>query len=72
LIASTGHTWTEVRDDWDLPRLIAWTEYSSDHPPLHLMVASYLGIKPRISKPTEADNEAAAAFLLSVPELARK
>jgi hypothetical protein len=36
------------------------------------MVAAYLGIKPRISKKTDAQNDEAAAFLLSLPELARK
>lgn len=30
----------------DLPRLEAMNTYWRNHPPLHLMVASFLGIKP--------------------------
>lgn len=31
----------------DLPRLLALQAYWADHPPLHLMVKAYLGIKPK-------------------------
>ena len=30
-----------------LPRLYALNEYWVDHPPVHIMVAAYLGIKPK-------------------------
>jgi hypothetical protein len=62
-----------VRSEWDLPRLNAWTKYCQSHPPLQKLVAAYLGFKAPVDvKPTEADNEAAAAFLMSLPELAHR
>lgn len=30
----------------DIPRLLAMNGYWDKHPPVHLMVAAYLGIKP--------------------------
>lgn len=43
-MACTGQTWREIGREWDLPRLEAWNAYSKQHPPLHMMVASYFGI----------------------------
>ena len=48
-----------------LPRLAALREYWEDHPPLHLMVAAYLGIKskrPRKTKRNESLSALTAAF----------
>ena len=45
LIASTGHGWREIYDEWDFPRLNRWIEYCNDHPTLQAMVQAYLGIK---------------------------
>jgi len=42
-----------------LAEYTAMHRYWSDHPPVHLMVAAYLGIKPR----TPADNDAAMEAL---------
>jgi hypothetical protein len=49
-MACTGQTWQEIGRDWDIPRLDAWNRYSRDHPPLHLLVAAYLGVKPKKSR----------------------
>jgi hypothetical protein len=53
LIATTGHSWDQVRNDWDLPRLFAWSEYCGEHPTLRNMVQRYLGIE---TKATAAKN----------------
>jgi hypothetical protein len=46
-VASTGQGWEQIRAEWDLPRLMAWNKYTAEHPPLHLMVTAYLGVKPK-------------------------
>ncbi|WP_119283490.1 hypothetical protein [Ferriphaselus sp. R-1] len=43
----------------DLIRFAAMSRYWDRHPPLHLMVQSYLGIKPVIRNTTQAKPEAA-------------
>ena len=54
LISSTGHSWREVEDEWDFPRLQRWIEYCAKHPPLQTMVAAYLGLnKPEPIRLTE-------------------
>jgi hypothetical protein len=42
--ANTGYTWDEV-GRLTLPRLKALMRYWEAHPPVHLLVASYLGYK---------------------------
>lgn len=44
---STGWTWDYCLWSLDIPRLIALNTYWKHSPPLHLMVAAYLGIKPK-------------------------
>lgn len=44
LIACTGLPWDTIGEQFDLPRLEAMNAYWRTHPPLHLMVAAYLGI----------------------------
>jgi hypothetical protein len=44
--ASTGWTWDYVAENVDLPRLEALNRYWKGHPPVHVMVAAYFGIKP--------------------------
>ena len=48
-----------MTDHLDLPRLKALSDYWADHPPMHLMVAAYLDIKPRpapaTTTPTDED-----------------
>jgi hypothetical protein len=44
----------------DLPRLYAMNDYWESHPPIHLMVAAYFGIKPKTTNITEtAENDPA-------------
>lgn len=44
LKSSTGDSWREIEDEWDFPRLERWLQYCQRHPPLQVMVSSYLGI----------------------------
>lgn len=45
-MACTGWDWDTVVWETDLPRLQALNQYWADNPPLHKMVAAYLGIEP--------------------------
>jgi hypothetical protein len=40
-----GWTWDYVEDTLTIPRFLALQEYWRDCPPVHLMVAGYLGYK---------------------------
>ncbi len=51
---STGWTWDYVAENIDLPRLATLNEYWRGHPPTHVMVAAYFGIKPEGSKTADA------------------
>lgn len=52
--AATGWTWDYISEHVDLPRLAALNDYWSVHPPVHVMVAAYLGIGAE-TKPKEQD-----------------
>ena len=59
-------TWGEVQDELDMPSLAALTEYWDSYPPTHVMVAAYLGIKPKAKasgKPRVNDDAAIAEIL---------
>lgn len=67
--ASTGWTWDYVTEHVDLPRLEALNRYWAGHPPVHVMVAAYFGIKPEdeASDPEKQDFTA----LLSMGEFSQ-
>jgi len=44
LITSTGWTYEYVRDEFDLTGLRRMYRYWSEHPPVHELVAGYMGI----------------------------
>lgn len=56
MIACTGWTWDEV-GRLTMPRLKALNRYWKKHPPVHLLVAAYLGYEA----PAESDDEPATA-----------
>ena len=71
---STGMTWDEVQDQLDIPSLGAFTRYWESHPPIHLMVASYLGIEPKgeaAGKPKRIDDKTLAELMAAFPETSR-
>lgn len=43
---STGWTFDQVGEQFDLPRLNAMMGYWEGKPPIHVMIAAYMGIKP--------------------------
>jgi hypothetical protein len=51
-MACTNMTWDQVLDDLDLIRLKAINTYWAEHPPAHILIASYLGIKPKTQNQT--------------------
>jgi hypothetical protein len=56
LAASLGWTWEQI-DDMTLPRLYAFNRYWENHPPVHIMVAAYFGIKAKPEKKKETSEE---------------
>lgn len=60
--ASTGWTWDYVAENIDLPRIGYLSEYWRNHPPVHILVASYMGIRPS-EQPNEADEAEAVNML---------
>ena len=54
-MACTGWTWEQVVWETDLPQLQAMYRYWAAHPPLHMMVAAYLGIKDATVAPQDPD-----------------
>jgi hypothetical protein len=71
VVASTGWTWDYVRDELDIPRLTALTEYWQQHPPLHLVVAAALGVKTgvEVEKPKPPDDAALAELMAAFPQV---
>ena len=46
---STGWTWDQVETGMTVPRFQALSRYWQRHPPLHVMAAAWLGIKPKLT-----------------------
>lgn len=54
IAACTGWTWDYIAEHVDLSRLDALNRYWTQWPPLHVMAAAYLGLKP--STPDKQDS----------------
>lgn len=50
VVISTGWTWDYCEDELTWPRIEALYDEWADHPPVHEMVAVYLGYKPQSKK----------------------
>ena len=70
--ASTGWTWDYVADNLDLPRIQHLNEYWREHPPVHILVASYMGIKPSSSVVQSVADDAEAIGMLGGNELPKE
>lgn len=57
---STGWTYDQVGEQFDLPRLRAMNEYWAGSPPVHVAVARYLGYKPKEKAGASTDDLLAA------------
>jgi hypothetical protein len=60
----TGWTWDQVAYGLDWPRVQAMTKQWESHPPLCLMVQSYLGIKPKTEQTTANADELMQALAM--------
>lgn len=47
---ATGWTWEYVGEHMDIPRLRKMQHYWEENPPLHVLVASYMGVGVRKDK----------------------
>ena len=45
IATTTGWTWDYIGQNLTLPRVYALMEYWRKHPPTHILVAAYLGVK---------------------------
>ena len=70
--ASTGWTWDYVAENLDLPRIQCLNEYWREHPPVHILVASYMGIKPSSGIVQSEADEAEAIGMLGGNELSKE
>lgn len=69
LIASTGWTWEYIAEHVDLPRLKALTDYWQQQPPVHVMVAAYLGCSKKTSQqPIQNASEFVPVNTVTAPE----
>lgn len=76
MMAFPGWTWEYIDDMMTLPRLYAIFKHWESRPPLHWMVAQFLGIKRKSQDqsgaslaPDEGDVKALAESLMSGPLL---
>ena len=57
VITCTGWSWDQVDCDMDLPKLAALGKFHKQFPPIHKMIAEYLGVgsEPTPIKNTDAE-----------------
>jgi hypothetical protein len=63
--ASTGYTWDEV-GKLTIPRLKAFTRYWQKQPPVHVLVAAYMGYKAS-DQPTQTQSKELDAIAAEAP-----
>jgi hypothetical protein len=57
-----GWTYEYIDDHMTIPRVLEINAYQAKCPPLHIMVAGYLGIGSKSSKPSETDENGQSLF----------
>ncbi len=70
LITITGWTWEYIDEQMTLPRLYGLSDYWRDHPPLHILIGAFLGVKPagkpKTTEQQESDlNQMVADFAIA-------
>ncbi|NTV02426.1 MAG: hypothetical protein HGB04_06525 [Chlorobiaceae bacterium] len=61
----------EVREQFDLPRLEAFGRYTAQWPPLHVMIAGFLGLgKPAVCTNNQEDE--LAKLIQELPQTPRR
>lgn len=58
-------SYEEVREQFDLPRLQAFTSYSTKNPPVHMMIASYFGVYEKAEQASPKSQDAALSALIA-------
>ena len=66
LVISSGMTWEQVREQFDIPRIGAMQRYWTDNPPLHQLVAAYFGYSGK-----KQEDQDLSTLLNSIPEVKR-
>jgi hypothetical protein len=59
VMSGACRSWSDARHEMDLPTLAALTRYWDHSPPVHVLVARYLGIKgptPKASAPSQGES----------------
>jgi hypothetical protein len=57
LMTITGWSWEYIDDYMTLPRLFEMMDYWAEHPPLHIVLAAFAGIKPSKKKQAPVSNQ---------------
>jgi len=52
----------------DLPKLAALNDYWKTHPPIHLLVAAFVGFKPAPNTPESSSDDAAESIMTLFPQ----
>jgi hypothetical protein len=55
LSASLGWTWEYIDSEMTLPRLYSLNKYWERHPPTHILLAAFMGVKPKEKKELSLD-----------------
>jgi hypothetical protein len=61
-VAATGWEWDYVEETLDFPRLLALREQWARHPPVHILLAAFVGYKPKKTSADNSPQEVAALF----------
>lgn len=68
---SMDMTIEEVREQFDLPRLEAFGRYTAQWPPLHIMIAGFLGLGKPVVGAKQQDEEL-ARLIAELPQTSRR
>lgn len=63
LAASFGWTWDYIDKEMTLPRLYEINRYFENHPPVHILLAAFMGVKQKPTMKKEEDLDAMIAEL---------
>ncbi len=69
LVMTTGMDIETVREQFDIPRLIAFNAYTEKYPPQHILIASYFGFPKE--KPKQPDEGDLAALMAEFEQVQR-
>jgi hypothetical protein len=65
---TTGMTFEDVRNQFDIPRLAAFNSYTEKFPPQHVLIAAYFGFPKEKPK---ADESSFSDLMAAFPQVPR-